>query len=309
VVEFPWVDDFAAARNASFEACTGDWVIWLDADDRVPPVVQDGIRRAKQDLLGDDLDAVWMPYRYHFDETTGECTFSLTRERIVRRAARPRWVGPVHEVLDLPGARSLARDDLYVEHRPPRPKDEVGRGRNLRILEKAVAGGDRSSRTLYYYANELRDHGRDEDALAAYREYLSLPAADWEKYQALVSMSECASRCGRDDEAVEHLYAALAVDSSRSEAFLALGWRHFQREEWARALTWYSAAAAATEPEVGFVSPADYTWRPWDHIGVCLINLGRHEEGTAASIRSLRSGNPDPKRLRGNIHWSVDQMP
>src|SRR5689334_15138452 len=78
VVDFPWVDDFAAARNASFEACTGDWIIWLDADDRVPAIVQDGIRRAKRDLLGDHLDAVWTPYRYHFDETTGECTFSLT---------------------------------------------------------------------------------------------------------------------------------------------------------------------------------------------------------------------------------------
>lgn len=308
VVEFPWIDDFAAARNASFDACTGDWVIWLDADDRVPPVVQDGIRRAKHDLLGPDLDAVWMPYRYHFDATTGECTFSLNRERIVRRAAGARWVGRVHEVIDLGAPRSVTREDLYVEHRPQRPKDEQGRGRNLRILERAVADGDRSARTLYYYANELRDHSRDDEALAVYQEYLALPAADWERYQALVSMSECAARCGCDDDAEDYLHEALSVDSSRSEAFLALGWRHFQREEWARALTWYSAAAAATSPSLGFVTPADYSWRPWDYIGVCLINLGRHDEGIAATVRSLREGNPDVERLRKNLHWSVDQI-
>jgi glycosyltransferase involved in cell wall biosynthesis len=302
------VDDFAAARNASFEACTGDWVIWLDADDRVPAAVQDGIRRAKQELLGDHLDAVWMPYRYHFDEATGVCTFSMTRERMVRRAAGARWVGPVHEIIDVGDGPSATREDLFVEHRPPRPKDEVGRGRNLRILEKAVQGGDRTSRTLYYYANELRDHGRDEAALAAYREYLTLPAADWEKYQALVSMSQCAGRCGREDEAVGYLYDALRVDSSRSEAFLALGRRHFDREEWARAMTWYSAAAAATEPVIGFVSPGDYTWRPWDQLGVCLMNVGRHDEGIAASIRSLQEGNPDQERVRTNLHWSVEQV-
>ena len=308
VVDFVWVDDFAAARNVSFEACTGDWIIWLDADDRVPRAVQDGLRQAKDDVLSDALDAIWMPYRYHFDAVTGECTFSLTRERVVRRGAGLRWAGAVHEVLDVPIGRSLARDDLFIEHRPLGSKDEVGRGRNLRILELAVNNGDRSSRTLYYYANELRDTGQDEAALATYREYLDLPAADWEHYQALMSMSDCAVRCGREDEAVEHLHAALRVDSSRSEAFLALGWRHFQRQEWARALTWYSAAAAATQPAVAFVTPADYTWRPLDFMGVCLINLGRHEEGVAASLRSLVGGNPDAERLRSNLHWAIDEV-
>src|SRR6185369_12826459 len=32
VVEFPWVDSFAAARNESVRHATGDWIFWLDAD-------------------------------------------------------------------------------------------------------------------------------------------------------------------------------------------------------------------------------------------------------------------------------------
>src|SRR5205809_7536444 len=35
VVDFPWVDSFAAARNESLKHATGDYAFWLDADDRL----------------------------------------------------------------------------------------------------------------------------------------------------------------------------------------------------------------------------------------------------------------------------------
>ena len=37
VFDFPWIDDFAAARNAVLAHATGDYVFWLDADDVVEP--------------------------------------------------------------------------------------------------------------------------------------------------------------------------------------------------------------------------------------------------------------------------------
>src|SRR5262249_30962404 len=33
VVDFAWVDSFAAARNASLDHATGEWIFWLDADE------------------------------------------------------------------------------------------------------------------------------------------------------------------------------------------------------------------------------------------------------------------------------------
>jgi FkbM family methyltransferase len=35
VFDFPWVDSFAAARNESLRHATGEWIFWLDADDRL----------------------------------------------------------------------------------------------------------------------------------------------------------------------------------------------------------------------------------------------------------------------------------
>ncbi|MEC7987062.1 MAG: glycosyltransferase, partial [Myxococcota bacterium] len=35
LLRFPWVDDFAAARNISLEAAKGDWILVMDADERM----------------------------------------------------------------------------------------------------------------------------------------------------------------------------------------------------------------------------------------------------------------------------------
>jgi glycosyltransferase involved in cell wall biosynthesis len=37
VPEFPWTDDFSAARNAALDWATGDYAFWLDADDVIDP--------------------------------------------------------------------------------------------------------------------------------------------------------------------------------------------------------------------------------------------------------------------------------
>src|SRR5262249_55376499 len=37
VFDFPWVDNFAAARNECLRHATGDYVFWLDGDDRIEP--------------------------------------------------------------------------------------------------------------------------------------------------------------------------------------------------------------------------------------------------------------------------------
>ena len=41
IFDFAWVDDFAAARNVSFAKATGDYILWLDADDVLQQALHD----------------------------------------------------------------------------------------------------------------------------------------------------------------------------------------------------------------------------------------------------------------------------
>ena len=56
VFDFTWVDDFAAAKNFAIEQATGDWILFLDADEYFAPetmgLVRDVIRtRAKNNKV------------------------------------------------------------------------------------------------------------------------------------------------------------------------------------------------------------------------------------------------------------------
>ena len=309
VFEFEWIDDFSAARNYSFQHCTGEWILWLDADDRIPPLAQEGFASLKARIeSGEDIDGVMIPYRRHFSETDPEiCTYSFDRERVLRRAANHVWLGPVHEVIALGYGRSIRWPDAWVEHRPLPESWDRKVDRNLRILERAVADGDRSPRTLFYYANEVRHHKRWDEALAVYRDYVEVSDLVWEKYSALLSMADCATVLEHHNLRIHVLLEAVSVDSSRAEAFNQLGVIYYERREWKRAIPLFAAAIAAERPEEGFISNPVYDWLASDYLAVCLSNVGRFEEAMEHSVRALPS-SPDRKRILDNLVVYADSV-
>ena len=97
VHEFAWCDDFAAARNESLRHATGDWIFWLDADDRVRP--QD-VARLKEllDSLDERPRAFLMDTRLLPMGAQDELSL-VTHQRLFRRHPNVRWQGRVHEQL------------------------------------------------------------------------------------------------------------------------------------------------------------------------------------------------------------------
>ena len=44
VLEFPWIDDFSAARNESLRFASGQWMFWMDSDDTIDEANGRGLR-------------------------------------------------------------------------------------------------------------------------------------------------------------------------------------------------------------------------------------------------------------------------
>lgn len=305
VSSLAWEDDFGAARNASFQRCTGDWVVWLDADDVVPPESQRAFRAVKAELT-DEIDGVFSPYHYRIGDD-GRPLLSFHRERLLRRAAGLRWAGRVHECIRVPADRSVLRSDLVVEHRPDPARRALNSDRNINILAKAIAARDRGPRTLFYYANELYDHQRYGEAAQHYREYLVADVHGADRYWAQAYLAECLRVLGDLAGARRAALDAIGEDSGRAEGYVTLGRVHFDAGEWEEAIPLFVAATAGRRPAFGFVRDSDYGYAPWDFLSVCYEKLGRMDEALTAAQRGL-PGNPEVDRMRSNMHWMVDHL-
>lgn len=138
VVERPWEDDFAASRNQALDLATGDWILYLDADEH---------------LVGGDrvlLDAAWAA---HPDAVClrlllrGHADFTPYREhRLWRHGLGIRFRGAIHEevVTDIEallaaGAGSRANVDLLLDHDGYEGDPTAKHARNLPLLRKEVA--------------------------------------------------------------------------------------------------------------------------------------------------------------------------
>lgn len=306
VHELTWKDDFATARNASFAWCNYDWIMWLDADDVLPEATRAEIRRLKAEGFSDDVDIWTAPYYYAIADDGTPIT-QLPRERIIRRSAGHRWEGRIHECIPLENSRNRYDPRLVIEHRPDLQRRAQNRFRNIRILEAEMAGGHPTVRTRFYYGNELFDHGRYDEAIAAYRDYLATDRRDTpDRYWALIATADAARQTGDADLVKQASVDAIKEDPSRAEGFVSLGRWHFDRQEWAKALPSFTAATAAIRPGATHRS-SDYLYGPWDYLSVCLEKLGRLSEALAASQRALPR-NPQADRIRSNMRWIADHL-
>ncbi|HLJ54022.1 MAG TPA: glycosyltransferase, partial [Chthonomonadaceae bacterium] len=176
VVQHAWTDDFAAARNVSLDHATGDWALWIDADEQLPK----GEARLLRALIAQappDVGGYMVNIRNYMGrrDSPGICWHRACR--LFRILPQVRFVGRIHEQ----NARALQEagyacpvskltldhygyaDDVMIERNK--------RERFLRMLERAVEDPDDPQRAFHLFnlGNAYSMRGEIDRAIASFQ--------------------------------------------------------------------------------------------------------------------------------------------
>lgn len=119
IIHCPWQDNFATARNQGLQEAISDWVLWLDADERLD--LHKG-EKLKDLLIRDsftkhDIQGVQFILKNHLDGAVEQ----INVLRMVRNRPEYQFEGNIHEqiipsVLRLHPNCSLGQIDIHIHH-------------------------------------------------------------------------------------------------------------------------------------------------------------------------------------------------
>ena len=303
VVDFPWIDDFAAARNHAFGFATGDYTMWLDADDVVLPPDRAKLLDLKH-TLAPEIDAASMIYHTAFDDA-GNVVASARRFRIVRRSKGFTWVGAVHEDLHVDEEFIYLDTDIVITHRKPPAGDGPSR-RNLEILEKLITGG-RGVRPvdLFNYARELEMHKEFRKAVPYYEQFLDSGDGDLNiRIFALHKLASCYYMSDSPEKEWECVLRSLELDIPRPEFSCRIAERFLARNQFRQAAFWYELALTSGDTDIqrswSVENYAFKTWLPHKQLGLCYYQLGDYQRSLHHN-RQAQGYLPDDAEVRSNI--------
>lgn len=181
IYDFEWIDDFAAARNYSFEQATMDYCMWLDCDDVISDENIDIINFHK--FFFDKVD-VCFSAKYKCSETVTNVVTRIVKRGICK------WRGFIHEYLDYSGHKTEL--DFEIVHSKPEENSIRDADRNIRIFENKLNSGAKfCARDYLYYSKELYWHNREDDALKMMSNYFAIPSTErWSEDDIQISIIE-----------------------------------------------------------------------------------------------------------------------
>jgi glycosyltransferase involved in cell wall biosynthesis len=273
VIDYIWIDDFAAARNFSFAQATMDYILWLDADDVLLPEDREKLLRLKQ-TLDPVIDAVSMEYHAAFDPH-GNVSIKLRCFRLVKRSKQFQWQGVVHEDLIVKG--HFIDSDIVVTHRQAHGVSD----RNLKIYEKRRRENKEfTTRDLMHYAMELHFHKMPDKALGIYLQLMDRPDITAEDMILIcMNAADCYSQQGNEEKEWELMCKTLQYGTPRADFCCRLGLRLFGKKKYREAIFWFKLALKLPLPQSnwGLQNEAFQTWMPHIQLSLCYHRLGEYE--------------------------------
>ncbi len=236
VRQFPWKDDFAAARNFALTAAAeagAKWAVTVDTDERL--LFDDGFSLAQ--ALGTTPGSVLL---------VADDTGSYSKERIIRLPATVHWAGPTHETLagQRTGESKLLEGVRFREL--PKEPDALRRKfqRDVAVLRKYTKQHARDPRWFYYLGASHDELGEYAAAIDAYQSCAALGGWAEEGAWACYRAAQCCIKLGHWAEAITFCAGGLAIRPATAELAWLAGYAANKVKRHEDAIAWSHMAIA-----------------------------------------------------------------
>lgn len=221
VFSFPWIDDFAAAKNYAIEQAGGDWIAFLDADEYMTPEDAGKIYEVLSGEQCAHLDGIYTGWQQVDSE--GRIQASGTHVRFFRNSPDIRYRRRIHEQLINLSGRELRMGDaassLSIFHTGYQSSVYMGKkeksSRNLKLIQKELEDCPDDYEMMGYMGDECLGADDAQGAKTWYRQSIAhmpavLPGADQRSAVTYTNLLRLLTEDDRAQEEAEEVYAQAA---------------------------------------------------------------------------------------------------
>lgn len=168
VEQIEWPENFAAARNTALEICTGEWILQLDADERLADGSPDKIRAA---IEVSDYQAYEVTVRNYHPPEDSTPFLDSPQIRLFRNNPDYRYEGSIHEQIGPAISRNNGRIkklELQIDHLGYRNGNLQKAKRNLAMIEAVLRREPDNSYILFKKGETLKALGKFEQSRRAF---------------------------------------------------------------------------------------------------------------------------------------------
>jgi len=325
IEHFAWTKDFAAARNYSISKATSRWIIWLDADDRLPKKTVEDIRELLKREVPDKV--FYLVICNSIDE--GKTGIRFSQIRVFPNTPKISFEGRIHEQI-LPSVRKFKFTEMQLPHEifhtgygdPVQLKEK--QRRNLELFKEEYPDPMKMNpNAMYHFGASHEIIGDYENALIWMRNALEKAKKEhYYEFEILIpqNIARILEHFGKMDEAMDWLNQSLNLEpyfepalSQKARLLAKLG----QNDE---AVKWFGYLASFV-PRMGFLPSNTKQARPnslqflaehWNKTGQTALaidilkvlkNLMLGEPHNPLALAEIYVANDKPSEALDNLEF------